>query len=497
MLFRRSIAALAALVLSSTVALAQGASFAAGTIWGNDTAAARPGKVSTITAVLDRALGSTRGSIIRRGAAGWAIVTPGTTGLPWVSNGAGVDPAYQVLGIAGGGTNCSAASGTCLDNISGFSSTGFIQRTGPGAYSFFTSTGSGTVVALQTSPSLITPSLGVATGASLALNGATLGANALAVSGTSAFGGVTTVTSANASAFAVGANGAANPAFQVSAAVASAATGVFVNASAAGSGVSFTAISSGTNEDFGIHAKGSGRVFINTGGTGGVTLAAGGGGVTIASALTYGGVALSNAVTGTGNMVLSASPTFTGTISASALNASGTVNLSGLTVSTALALDGSKNVVSVANTGTGSNVLATSPTLVTPALGAATATSINGVTIDNNAWTTYTPTVTCVGGAPASSTASGRYKQLGKTIFLQINISAFSAGTCTNSIKATLPVASSANAYSLSTVDFNTASMLTGAIFSTDTTVIRVFSVVGAFPPAGALPLITGVYEAN
>jgi hypothetical protein len=39
------------------------------------------------------------------------------------------------------------------------------------------------------------------------------------------------------------------------------------------------------------------------------------------------------------------------------------------TASTALALDASKNVVSVANTGTGDNVLATSPTLITPNLG--------------------------------------------------------------------------------------------------------------------------------
>ncbi len=51
------------------------------------------------------------------------------------------------------------------------------------------------------------------------------------------------------------------------------------------------------------------------------------------------------------------------------LTTSGVTNLAGLTASTALALDASKNVVSVANTGTGSNVLNTSPTLVTPALG--------------------------------------------------------------------------------------------------------------------------------
>ena len=48
------------------------------------------------------------------------------------------------------------------------------------------------------------------------------------------------------------------------------------------------------------------------------------------------------------------------------LSASSTATLSGLTASTALALDASKNIVSVTNTGTGSNVLATSPTLITP-----------------------------------------------------------------------------------------------------------------------------------
>jgi hypothetical protein len=44
-------------------------------------------------------------------------------------------------------------------------------------------------------------------------------------------------------------------------------------------------------------------------------------------------------------------------------------NLTGLTASSAVATDASKNLVSITNTGTGNNVLATSPTLVTPALG--------------------------------------------------------------------------------------------------------------------------------
>jgi len=45
---------------------------------------------------------------------------------------------------------------------------------------------------------------------------------------------------------------------------------------------------------------------------------------------------------------------------------------SSLTASSAVATDASKNLVSVTNTGTGSNVLATSPTLVTPNLGTPT-----------------------------------------------------------------------------------------------------------------------------
>lgn len=59
---------------------------------------------------------------------------------------------------------------------------------------------------------------------------------------------------------------------------------------------------------------------------------------------------------------------------------SGTTTLSGLTASTALALNGSKEVVSVTNTGTGDNVLATSPVLVTPNLGTPSAATLTNAT---------------------------------------------------------------------------------------------------------------------
>jgi hypothetical protein len=62
------------------------------------------------------------------------------------------------------------------------------------------------------------------------------------------------------------------------------------------------------------------------------------------------------------------------------LSASSTTTFSGLTASTALALDASKNVVSVTNTGSGNNVLATSPTLVTPNLGTPTTLTLTNAT---------------------------------------------------------------------------------------------------------------------
>jgi hypothetical protein len=72
------------------------------------------------------------------------------------------------------------------------------------------------------------------------------------------------------------------------------------------------------------------------------------------------------------------------------------LTVSGLTASTALALNASKEAVSVTNTGTGDNVLATSPTLVTPVIGAATGTSLvttSQVTSQKTATTTQIQSV--------------------------------------------------------------------------------------------------------
>jgi hypothetical protein len=97
-------AIVAALLLLPSLAFGQ-AQIGSGQVWGNSSAAQKPGKSETVTAILDRALGSTRGSIIERGASGWGLIGPSATaGLPFVSAGTGADPLYQLLGVVGGGT---------------------------------------------------------------------------------------------------------------------------------------------------------------------------------------------------------------------------------------------------------------------------------------------------------------------------------------------------------------------------------------------------------
>ena len=86
-------------------------------------------------------------------------------------------------------------------------------------------------------------------------------------------------------------------------------------------------------------------------------------------------------VTGSGNVVLQISPTLItpniGAATAASLNVTGSVNIASLSASKVVGTDASKNLTSLNNTGTGDVVLQNTPTLITPILGAASATSIN------------------------------------------------------------------------------------------------------------------------
>ncbi len=105
-----------ALALGAAPAAAQSVQLGAGQVVGNSTAAARPSRAENISDIIDRALGSTRGSVLERGASGWTIKVPGTNLLPFVSNGAGADPAYQLL--TGSGIASATVANSNLVNTS-------------------------------------------------------------------------------------------------------------------------------------------------------------------------------------------------------------------------------------------------------------------------------------------------------------------------------------------------------------------------------------------
>lgn len=101
-------------------------------------------------------IGSTRGSILFRGAAGWSALTPGTSGFALVSSGAGADPVYSAVGtgtvssaVIAGTTGNIAVSGTCTITTTGTCTVDLAaaRKTGMTTQSFLSSSGTYTTPA--------------------------------------------------------------------------------------------------------------------------------------------------------------------------------------------------------------------------------------------------------------------------------------------------------------------------------------------------------------
>jgi hypothetical protein len=175
------------------VALTKVAQIAGNTILGNSTGAT--GNVTAIaTSSLGIALADTTGTLaLARGGtgvssftgdqilytnhAGNALLTTSTSTLSIGGNAATVTTDANLTGAITSVGNATALGSFTSANLSG---------------ALTDETGSGSAV-FATSPTLTTPNIGVANGTSLALGGATIGSNALAVTGTAVISGQTTL----------------------------------------------------------------------------------------------------------------------------------------------------------------------------------------------------------------------------------------------------------------------------------------------------------------
>ena len=113
-----------------------------------------------------------------------------------------------------------------------------------------------------------------------------------------------------------------------------------------------------------------------------------------------------------------------------------------------------------------------------------------------SAWTTYTPTVSANSGTVTSYTSTGTFKQMGKTVFVQIQVTITNAGTAGGNINASLPVAAPTTPTQIITGRESalTGNTLNGVISGSNVAIVYYNN---TFPGAtGAVLNIGGTYQA-
>jgi hypothetical protein len=98
------------------VAFASLPTIASGDLYGNATGSAAAPADTTLTALIDQALGSAQGDILYRGASAWAALAPGTSGNFLKTNGAGASPSWA-SGAGGVCTTPGASTLGCVYSI--------------------------------------------------------------------------------------------------------------------------------------------------------------------------------------------------------------------------------------------------------------------------------------------------------------------------------------------------------------------------------------------
>ena len=475
------------LTANRTIALASQAAF---TILSNNSSASAVPTAVSLSAILDSNIGSTQGEMLFRGSGGWVGLSPGTSGQLLQTKGAGADPAWTTISGVGTVTSVNGSGGTTGLTLTGgpITSSGTLTLGGTLAIANG-GTGQTTASAAFNALSPITSTgdliigngTNSATRLAIGTSGYVLTSNGTTASWAASSGGV--------SSFSAGTTG-----FTPNTATTGAIT-LSGTLNIANGGTGITSFGTGVQTALGQNVTGSGSIVLatsptlvtpalgtpssatltnatglplSTGVTGTLPIANGGTGQTTASTafnalspitstgdliigngtnsatrlaigsngyvLTSNGTTASWATLPTNVSSFSAGTTgFTpNTATTGAVTLSGTLNIAnggtgitsfGTGVQTALG----QNV-----TGSGGIVLATSPTLVTPTLGVASATSINKVTITTPA-TGSTLTL-----ADGSTLATSGAFSLTLTTTAATNVTLPTSGTLVNTAVTTL-----------------------------------------------------------
>lgn len=127
------------------------------------------------------------------------------------------------------------------------------------------------------------------------------------------------------------------------------------------------------------------------------------------------------------------------------------------------------------------------------------AAALGGTGDTGTAFTAYTPTVTASSGTITTATASGRYKVLGKAIFLEVQVNITTNGTGAGVLNATLPggITPAANFILAGRELAVNGQMLSGTIQTSGTT-IGIMKYDNTYPGAnGAVLVLSGIYEST
>lgn len=205
-------------------------------------------------------------------------------------------------------------------------------------------------------------------------------------------------------------------------------------------------------------------------------------------------IPVSSAGTANANSLWLANPSGTVVVGTTAIPFTQLNGATDLIAGSGLTISG--NTISISPTYVGQTSITTLGTITTGAWTATPVTVAFGGTGDTGTgWTAYTPTVTAGSGTFTTVSATGRWKSIGKTIFVQISITITTNGTAATNILATLPVAAGAGIYAVVGRETAGQTAIDGVIAAASIAVsIRKYD--ASYPGAtGAVLNLSGCYE--